>query len=384
MPDSLEGRRFTSLERLGQGAMGEVFLAQDGQQKRQVALKRLAAPFRNDEGWQRHLEFQASALQRVSNPHIVGIFELARQGGDVYLVMEYVDGFTLRERLRDPISIAEVLRIAVECTDALAAAHTVGIVHQDVKPENIMLTRKDRVVKLCDFGVARRMADTARESDGSRTAGLPYGATTRYAAPEIVRGDEIDGRADIFSLGVVLYEALASHHPFPGSFTWPTVDAPPAAPLRRVNAQVPEELESIVDRMLQKRPADRFSSAAELLKALWSLQHAIGDEDSEATRPFVTPDSPVRPTAPAPDLPVRGNAAHARGQSVVRGLGTMAMAAAVSLIASLIALVWAEIGLGWTFTPNEMAIIILAFLSMTIVGVRLRSRRSLKHGNPRH
>ena len=281
-----DGGRFRIIRHLGKGAMGDVYLANDNEREELVALKILGRAFRDDPAWRDHLRFQAAVIGRISHVHIAAIHELVEDDAGAFLVMEYVDGVTLRERLRDRMSVSDVLRMAVQCTEALGAAHTLGIVHHDVKPENIMLTREEGSVKVCDFGVARPLPGVARRYAGSATAAT-QAATPAYVAPEVLLGEEADGRADIFSLGIVLYEALARRHPFSGAAgTPPSVERSAPEPARRLNPQVPASLEVVVSRMLETRPAERFSSAADLVKALSAVQHTLREQESVDTQPL--------------------------------------------------------------------------------------------------
>ncbi len=282
--------RFEIDHKLGAGGMGEVYLARDTRSGRHVALKRLAERFRDDERYRQRLADEARRVSRLSNQHVAAIYESIEQNGEVFLLMEYVDGISLRERMRDALALDESLRIVIQCAQGLAAAHTQGIVHHDIKPENIMLSRDAGTVKICDFGVARRLPDFFRGTPISQAEDEAHGGTLRYMAPETILDEAPDGRADIFSLGVVLYEALTRQSPFlagsPSTVQTRVLDHEPA-PVRRLNPQVPVDLERVVTRMLAKDPSARYSSAAELLKELLDVAETLRSAEEEGTEPIV-------------------------------------------------------------------------------------------------
>lgn len=273
--------RFAVRTRLGAGGMGEVYRADDTKLKRSVALKRLAPQLRADEHYRRRLLKEAERASALSYDRIAGIYDVLEENGEIFLVMEYVEGQTLRRRLCQPLSIKEFLAMAVQCGEALVAAHQKGIVHRDIKPENIMLTPAGQV-KMLDFGVARRLPDpdegTTRETSQSAPGTLV--GTPGYMAPEVLLEEPADGRADIFSLGVVFYEALTGRQPFRAASFLATSDRilhEVPAPLRQFNPRLPAELERIVAKMLAKDPAERYATAADLLVDLRALQRASTD-----------------------------------------------------------------------------------------------------------
>jgi serine/threonine protein kinase/tetratricopeptide (TPR) repeat protein len=266
--------RFRIFARLGSGGMGEVYLAEDTGLKRRVALKRITPALRVDAMSRQRLWKEAELASRLNNPHIAAIYDVIEDGDEVFVVMEYVEGETLRQRLRRPLRIDEFLSIATQSSAALAAAHQAGLLHRDIKPENLMLTGSGEV-KALDFGVARELpgpdGPTARETRESPT----FSGTVPYMAPEILGEKESDARADIFSLGVVFYEALAGHNPFRRAGFLETCDAilheePP--PLLEQNSEVPADLERIIHKMLAKNPAERYATAADLHVDLEAVQ----------------------------------------------------------------------------------------------------------------
>lgn len=268
--------RFAIRSRLGAGGMGEVYLANDQKLKRLVALKRLAPHLRADQHYRERFFREAERASSLSHPHIAGIYDVFEEKGEPFLVMEYVEGTTLRERLREPLPFELFLKIALQCAEALVAAHAKRLVHRDIKPENIMLTSTGEV-KILDFGVARRLrhtdAQAVTDSDASQLEGGLAG-TIAYMAPEVLTDKESDGRADIFSLGIVFYEVLAGKHPFTGPNLVTTTDrilheiAPPPS---KVNPRAPAELDPVVGKMLAKNPSERYSGAGELLAEFQSL-----------------------------------------------------------------------------------------------------------------
>src|SRR3990170_5487289 len=269
--------RFTVRARLGAGGMGEVYRADDTKLKRSVALKRMAPHLRSDARYRQRFVKEAERASRLTDQHIAGLYDVLEEGGETFLVMEYVEGETLRQRLQRPLSIEEFLEIAAQCGEALVAAHARGLVHRDLKPENIMLTPAGQV-KVLDFGVAKRLPrpeeTAATETFEPSTAGGLSG-TPAYMAPETLLEKEADGRADIFSLGVVFYEALTGRHPFLAASFVATSDRilrEPPAPLTTYNPRAPVELERIVAKMLAKRPDERYQTAADLLVDLRALE----------------------------------------------------------------------------------------------------------------
>jgi serine/threonine protein kinase/tetratricopeptide (TPR) repeat protein len=268
--------RFAILSRLGSGGMGEVYRADDTKLKRPVALKRITRAA--DARYLNRLWSEAQCVSRLNDPHIAGVYDVLEEEGELFLVMEYVEGETLRHSLAEPMSADKFLDIAMDCTKALRAAHNSGILHRDIKPENIMLTPA-KGVKILDFGVAGRLPSatiTSTQIDDSRDS-VGLSGTLAYMAPEVLQERESSERSDIFSLGVVFYEMLAGKHPFFAKGFLATCNRilqedPP--PLRECNPQVPAELERIVTKMLAKDPTERFISANDLLVELRALQRA--------------------------------------------------------------------------------------------------------------
>jgi eukaryotic-like serine/threonine-protein kinase len=275
--------RFAIRSALGKGGMGEVYLAQDTKLGRPVALKRMAPRLQTDEGNRRRFLHEARFASRLSNPHIASIYDVIEEATETFLVMEYVDGETLRQRLRQPMTVEEFLPLALQSTEALAAAHELGILHLDLKPENIMLARTGEV-KILDFGLARHVPRLDSATTDHITEKV--GRTPAYASPEVLLEKEPDPRSDIFSLGVVFYEMLAGKNPFRAESVLATSrrileETPP--PLRSVNSEVPQELESIVAKMVAKDPAKRYRWAAEVLADLRAVER--GSSTSVAALP---------------------------------------------------------------------------------------------------
>jgi tetratricopeptide (TPR) repeat protein len=256
--------------------MGEVYRADDTKLKRSVALKRMSSQLRADEHYRQRFLKEAELASGLADPHIAVIYELLEEKDETFLVMEYVEGTTLRPRLQRPFPLEEFLPVAIQCAEALLAAHEKGIIHRDIKPENIMLTPKGQV-KILDFGVAKRLARPADADATASTASQPgtLSGTPAYMAPEVLLEKESDARADIFSLGIVCYEMLTAQHPFRADSFLATSDRilhETPIPLSKLNSRVPERLERIVVKMLAKKAGDRYARAAELLADLQALQ----------------------------------------------------------------------------------------------------------------
>ena len=259
-----------------------MYLADDTGLKRQVALKRISPALRADAESRQRLWKEAEWASRLNDPHIAAVYDVIDDGGEVFVVMEYVEGETLRHRIGRPLSIAEFLSIATQCAAALTAAHKAGLLHRDIKPENIMLTR-DGQVKALDFGVARELPGSDHATTRHTFESARFAGTLPYMAPEILEEKEGDGRADIFSLGVVFYESLSGKNPFRRAGFLDTCNAilhqdPPR--LSRQNSDVPEGIEKIVSKMLAKNREARYATAADLdvdlrlLSRSPQLQHA--------------------------------------------------------------------------------------------------------------
>jgi len=280
--------RFRIRTRLGGGGMGEVYEADDTLLQRSVALKRIAPKLRADQLYRKRFLREAQHASRLTNPHIAGVYDVLQENGEMFVVMEYVEGHTLRQRFAEPMSLEQFLAIAVQCVAALVAAHERGIVHRDIKPENVMLSRSGQV-KVLDFGVAKLLprgeeAVTLETQAAASAASLEIDAgglsgTPAYMAPEVLLEKEVDHRADLFSLGIVFYEALTGRHPFRAS-GWVATSTrilhenPP--PPSQFNSKIPAELDRIIAKMLGKDPAERYATAADMLVDLRAVQRMLG------------------------------------------------------------------------------------------------------------
>jgi len=274
--DSIAHYRIVS--RLGQGGMGEVYLATDTRLDRSVALKVLPVAVAQDPGRMSRFEVEAKAASALNHPSVTQIYEIGEDRGIHFLVMEFIEGEALDRRIGErPLPVQEIAGIGSQIADALDAAHTKGIVHRDIKPANIMLTPRGHV-KVLDFGLAKMTE--ARPAQGSRAetrfvseAGALLG-TVEYMSPEQALGHRVDGRTDIFSLGVVFYQMATGRLPFAGSTPSETIarilDAQPDA-MARFNYDLPEELDRIVRKCLEKDRERRYASARDLMVDLQGL-----------------------------------------------------------------------------------------------------------------
>ncbi|HEX3355078.1 MAG TPA: tetratricopeptide repeat protein [Terriglobales bacterium] len=260
--------RFRIGERLGKGGMGEVYRAEDTKLKRTVALKRLAPALRADSLYRHRFLEEAERASRFVDSHVAAVYDVLEEQGEIFLILEYVEGQNLRQRLRQPLSLEEFFTIAVQCAEALVSAHKQGIVHCDIKPENIMLTAQGQV-KVLDFGVAKHLPRSDQSSTVDRAG--TFAGTPAYMSPEVLLEEPPDGRADVFSLGVVAYEVLTGQHPFlAGSFVATTdrIRRETPASIRIFNPAVSEDLEALVNKAMAKDPAQRYAGAQELLDDL--------------------------------------------------------------------------------------------------------------------
>jgi serine/threonine protein kinase/Flp pilus assembly protein TadD len=279
---------------LGVGGMGEVYRARDTRLDRTVALKVLSSEVAADQQRMRRFVGEAKAASALNHPSVAHIYEIGEAEGVSFIAMEYVEGQTLSAKIGDrPLEVAEIIEIAIQAADALDEAHGKGITHRDLKPANIMVTPRGQV-KVLDFGLAKinrpgeQDADTNLSTLMQTTPGVVMG-TVPYMSPEQALGRDVDHRSDIFSLGAVLYELATARRPFSGMNASETVDlilhAQPEA-ISRFNHDVPEELERIVGKCLEKEREQRYQSAGELLVDLKNLKRG-GDSGAGTTQRVV-------------------------------------------------------------------------------------------------
>jgi serine/threonine protein kinase/TolB-like protein/Tfp pilus assembly protein PilF len=275
------------IREIGRGGMGEVYLAHDTRLDRPVAIKLLPAAFHDDPERLRRFQQEARAASLLNHPNIVTIYEVAESEHLPFIVSEFVEGKTLRVLIQDgSLKLGDALDVIIQTAGALGAAHAAGIVHRDIKPENIMV-RDDGYVKVLDFGLAKlterghidapALEGAGIVSEPSTMSGIIVG-TVKYMSPEQARGERVDHRSDIFSLGVVLYETIAGRTPFAGkssSDELASILRDDAPPLTRFVVDVPEQLADIVGKALQKEAGDRYQTVTELQRDLRNLRQDL-------------------------------------------------------------------------------------------------------------
>ncbi|PYL77532.1 MAG: hypothetical protein DMF27_05670, partial [Verrucomicrobia bacterium] len=277
---------------LGAGGMGEVYLARDERLGRKVALKLLPEHLTADETQLSRFKAEARSASALNHPNILTVYEIGAEGNRHFIATEFIEGITLRASLtRERMNLQDALEIAVQVASALAAAHETGVVHRDMKPENIML-RPDGYVKVLDFGIAKLteqrpvpdLDEIGTTAVLQTRAGLVLG-TARYMSPEQTRGQTVDARSDIWSLGVVIYEMIAGIPPFHGKTPSDCIASilttqPP--PLSGVLPEVPLNLESILQKALRKNSDERYQTIKEMLADLRNLK---GELEAEGSSP---------------------------------------------------------------------------------------------------
>jgi serine/threonine protein kinase len=303
-----EFSHFKIIRKLGEGGMGEVYLAEDLKLNRQVALKILQSEYFDSSERLERFSREAKTAAGISHSNVMSIYDIGRateesSGKDIsYIVMEYIKGSSLSDHLRDRASnLKYLLRIAEKIASGLAAAHKIGIVHRDIKTDNIKIDEHGDP-KILDFGLAKPVVSAVSSDDQASTQtvskeltqeGKIIGTVT-YMSPEQARGGTVDGRSDIFSFGIMLYKMFSGEFPFDGRDRVSTLAKILEArqePLRRKNEAVPAELERIVDKCLQKDPADRYQDTRDLVVDLRSLRRQF--ESSISDTGSVITDAPA-------------------------------------------------------------------------------------------
>ncbi|MFN2532032.1 MAG: protein kinase, partial [Pyrinomonadaceae bacterium] len=283
-----EGKRLGRYEirsLLGVGGMGEVYLVQDTQLRRFAALKLLPPEFTRDEERLRRFKQEAFAASALNHPNILTIYEIGFESGIHFIATEYIEGISMRQRMNQgAMTIQEILDLGAQIAAALYAAHAAGIVHRDIKPDNIMI-RSDGYLKVLDFGLAKLSDYQGLTSDSEaatiqvvKTDPGKVMGTAHYMSPEQTRGLELDARTDIWSLGVILYELIAGRVPFGGSTASDVVAnilTTEPVPVQRYSAEVPAELQRIIKKSLRKDPNERYQLAREVALDLKNLKREL-------------------------------------------------------------------------------------------------------------
>lgn len=270
--------RYEIIERVGGGGMAFVYRARDVLLNRTVAIKVLSPHYTSDEDFVRKFRREAQAAASLSNPNIVGIFDVGQDGDIYYIVMEFIEGRTLKQVITEngPLPVGTALQIGKQIAEALRSAHKHGVIHRDIKPHNIMITG-DGHVKVTDFGIARATTSSTLTNSGAMIGSV------HYISPEQARGGFTGERSDIYSFGVVLYEMLVGDVPFAGESMFSIALKhlqEPVTPLRQIDAGIPTEVDRIVLKAMAKDQASRYQTADELLQDLNAVLREVGKKEN--------------------------------------------------------------------------------------------------------
>jgi len=278
------------IKKLGAGGMGDVYLAMDTKLDRNVAIKVLPPAFVAEENLKKRLVREAQAAAKLDHPNICAIYDVSEADSLTFIVMQYIEGETLAAKMeRNPLAVSTALAIAEQAAEGLAEAHAHGIVHRDIKPQNMMITLRGQL-KILDFGLAKQMRSSDSVDDEAPTAtllstpGLVVG-TMPYMSPEQVKGEPLDASSDLFSLGVTLYEMLAGKHPFKDKsapVTMSRILLSEPIPTEQFQARVSPELQALLTRMLRKDKAARYQSVQEFLTDLRRLPPQLPANDTQS------------------------------------------------------------------------------------------------------
>jgi serine/threonine protein kinase len=272
---------------IGKGGMGEVYLAEDTKLDRKVALKILPPEFAEDTDRMSRFVREAKSASALNHPNIITIYEINEFENTHFIATEFIDGKTLNDYAKDnPLSYKSVLEIAIQTVSALDVAHSNGIVHRDIKPDNVMI-RPDGFVKILDFGIAKlsEKQNPAIESEDataiqqpSTSPGMIIG-TANYMSPEQAKGETVDARTDIFSFGVVLYEMMAGHLPFAGKTPMEIIGAVIHKEPLPLDENVPPEITEIINKCLRKDRNERYQTVKEVLNDLREIKLELDVQD---------------------------------------------------------------------------------------------------------
>ena len=307
--------RYRIIRHLGQGGMGTVYVAEDEDLRRNVALKVLPERLASDPRGLERFKREARSAAALAHPNIVTLHSVEEDSGTHFLTMELVPGEPLDRRIPvQGLELAEILDYATQLTAGLRIAHEHGIVHRDLKPANLIVDHEGRL-RILDFGLAKLQPTEPSEGSQLETSLALTGqgavlGTVPYMSPEQVAGEEADRRSDIFSVGVILYQMCTAQLPFPGANSNQVMSAilrDDPNPVTRVRSDLPLELERIVHRCLEKKPAQRYQSAVEVQAALETLQTQVSSHPSGS--PAMQPGATPRPGLPQRRLRTAGVAA---------------------------------------------------------------------------
>jgi len=291
---------------LGAGGMGEVYLADDTKLGRKVAIKFLNEKYSKDEELLNRFIQEAKAASALNHPNLITVYEIGEHDGSHYIATEYIDGHTLRDRMKERLTFDDALSIAIQTAEALSAAHQAGIVHRDIKPDNIMV-RSDGYVKVLDFGLAKltEIEDNGSEEQTRKLVKTQPGVvmgTATYMSPEQARGKPTDARSDVFSFGVVLYELVTGRVPFSGETmtdTLSSIISTEPQPVTTLAPHLPRELQRIIQKTLKKKRDQRYHSTRDLLVDLKELRDELQleaklDQTATPSKPEVSQKSHPR------------------------------------------------------------------------------------------
>lgn len=317
-PDMLLNRRYRLLEHLGTGGMAVVFKGQDLSLRRYVAIKILRQDQTHHDEFLTRFQYEARSVANLAHPNIVTLHDFGADGNRYYMVMEYIDGQDLKTLIRNqaPLPIDQALNYMVQICSGVGYAHRAGIIHCDLKPQNVLIT-KDGRLKVTDFGIARALSNIQPDEKNEIVWGSP-----QYFAPEQASGSAPTPASDVYSLGIVLYEMLTGQLPFDSPEPQKLAlmhlkDEPPS--VRALNPDVPIEIDQIIQKVLAKEPTARYRTADQLGHVLRTLRQRTSASETTGLFPVSRPDTATASTPPV----VRPDPAAPAGQSI----GTSARAA---------------------------------------------------------